>query len=121
MPPVPVPVPVPVPELPLMPVPLELPLMPVPLSPEVPLEVLGFLACFFLVDLFGVVEVVPWSPLVLEAPVWLLPDWELAPVWLPWSAEPLVCAWAASPPNIAATTEAPSRPFNNLFIFMSIS
>jgi hypothetical protein len=56
---------------------------------------------------------------VVDAPVWLLPDWEGLPA--SWSAVLGVCAWAASPPHIAATTDAPSRPFNNLFIFMSIS
>jgi hypothetical protein len=54
---------------------------------------------------------------VADAPVWLLPDWDFAPA--SWSVE--VCAWTPTPPNIAATTETPSRPFNNLFIFMSIS
>jgi hypothetical protein len=30
-------------------------------------------------------------------------------------------AWTVVAPNMAAATEAPSRPFNSLFIFMSIS
>jgi len=34
---------------------------------------------------------------------------------------PLVCACASTAPNIAIATEAPSRPFSNLFIFMSLS
>jgi signal-induced proliferation-associated 1 like protein 3 len=130
--------PVPDPELPLMPLeplePLELPLMPLePLVPlELPLmplsllplwlELLCFLPCFFLLLLSVVDELVPWSPLVPDAPVWLLPDCELCPVELPlWSLEPLVWALATSAPHIAAATEAPNRPFNNLFIFMTLS
>ncbi|GAB3382037.1 hypothetical protein GCM10027317_28340 [Massilia agri] len=33
----------------------------------------------------------------------------------------LDCAWTVVAPNMAAATEAPSRPFSSLFIFMSIS
>jgi signal-induced proliferation-associated 1 like protein 3 len=33
----------------------------------------------------------------------------------------LLCAWALPTPNIAIANEAPSRPFSNLFIFMSLS
>jgi signal-induced proliferation-associated 1 like protein 3 len=33
----------------------------------------------------------------------------------------LFCAWALPTPNIATATEAPSKPFSNLFIFMSLS
>jgi signal-induced proliferation-associated 1 like protein 3 len=33
----------------------------------------------------------------------------------------LLCAWALPTPNIAIATVAPSRPFSNLFIFMSLS
>jgi len=46
-------------------------------------------------------------------------DCELA--LLPPEVLPLVCACAFIVPNIAIATEAPSRPFSNLFIFMSIS
>jgi hypothetical protein len=59
---------------PLMPVPLLLPLMPLPLSPEVLLEELCFLPCFFLLLFWGVVVLVPWSLLMPDAPDWLPPD-----------------------------------------------
>jgi signal-induced proliferation-associated 1 like protein 3 len=118
----------PLPEVPLAPdepVPLPLldePLVPPELDPPVALpelpepveplllepELLCFFDCFFLLD-FWVDDEPPevWSDceLALLPPV----DDEL----------PLVCAWAA--PHIARATEAPSRPFSNLFIFMSLS
>ncbi|KQV52574.1 hypothetical protein ASC93_03990 [Massilia sp. Root335] len=52
-----------------------------------------------------------------------LPDvaWSCAVALLPVDALPLVCAWAFTVPNIATVTAAPSRPFSNLFIFMSHS
>jgi hypothetical protein len=52
--------------------------------------------------------------------VWLVVALEL------WSAEVwpevlLDCAWTFTEAHIAAATEAPSKAFNSLFIFMSIS
>jgi signal-induced proliferation-associated 1 like protein 3 len=118
--PVPVPmlplpeVPVPVPMLPLPEVPLEPPMLPLPELPE-PVEplllepelLLCFFDCFFLLDLW--VDDVPvlWSCAL--APVPLVDEL------------PLVCAWTFTAPNIAMATDAPSRPFSNLFIFMSLS
>jgi hypothetical protein len=46
-------------------------------------------------------------------------DWSCAVALLPLD-EP-VCACAPAVPNIAAVTATPSRPFSNLFIFMSLS
>ena len=49
-------------------------------------------------------------------PLWLLPvvaDWPWV-VLVDW-------AWTAVAPNMAAATEALSRPFSSEFIFMSIS
>lgn len=69
-------------------------------------------------DCMPVLPEVPEVPPV--APLWL----EVEPLWpeLPlWSDVPLDCAWTVMALNIAATTEAPNRPFNNLFIFMPIS
>jgi len=42
---------------------------------------------------------------------------------LPPPDDPLLldCAWALTDPSIAMATEAPSRPFSSLFIFMSLS
>jgi hypothetical protein len=105
-----------------MPLPLVPPLMPLPLVPpwlEPLLEVLCFLLCFFLLLLWVVEAPLLWSPMVPVAPLWL-PDVLLAPVPL-WSVLLPDCAWTGSELNIAATTEAPSKPFNTLFIFMSIS
>jgi signal-induced proliferation-associated 1 like protein 3 len=113
---------VPVPMLPLVPeVPDEpdvpciswLPLDDVPLlveplllEPVLMLLELLFLWCFFLLCFLWVgVADVAWSCAVALLPV----------------AELLVCAWAFIVPNIATVTAAPSRPFNNLFIFMSLS
>jgi signal-induced proliferation-associated 1 like protein 3 len=111
--PLPVPVPVPIDPLlldePLVPSMLPLlellePVVPLLLEPEL---LLCFLACFFLVDFLWVgVLVVLWSCAVALVPVEELP---------------LVCAWAVTAPHIAIATDAPSRPFNNLFIFMSLS
>jgi signal-induced proliferation-associated 1 like protein 3 len=84
------------------------PLLPEPLEPVLPLEWL-FVLCFFLLDfLVDVLPDVPWS------------DCELALV-SPVDELPLVWAWACVDPSIAIATEAPSRPFRNLFIFMSLS
>jgi hypothetical protein len=55
-------------------------------------------------------------------PLWLLPLVEPVLALVPdWPAVLLDCAWTAVAPNMAATTEALSRPFSSLFIFMSIS
>lgn len=81
---------------------------PLLVEPLVPLEPLlvDFLWCFFLLCFLwvGVLDVA-WSCAVALLPV----------------AELLVCACAFMVPNIATVTAAPSRPFNNLFIFMSLS
>jgi signal-induced proliferation-associated 1 like protein 3 len=98
------------PLVPMLPLP-EVPpceLLPDPLLPELLLpELPCFLDCFFLLELLDE-PLEPWScELALLPP---LVD-EL----------PLVCAWAVIAPHIATATEAPSRPFSNLFIFMSLS
>jgi signal-induced proliferation-associated 1 like protein 3 len=111
LPEVPVPVPMlPLPEVPLpmlSPVELELePVEPLLLEPEL---LLCFFECFFLLDLWvDEVPVVLWSCAV-------------ALVVSPVEELPLVCAWAFTVPNIAMATDAPSRPFSNLFIFMLLS
>jgi hypothetical protein len=53
----------------------------------------------------------------------LLVDWSACALALASPVEEalLLCAWALPMPNIATATEAPSIPFSNLFIFMSIS
>ena len=51
-------------------------------------------------------------------PLWLVPVVAEVP---DWPAVLLDCAWTVVAPNMAAATEAPSRPFSSLFIFMSIS
>jgi signal-induced proliferation-associated 1 like protein 3 len=78
----------------------------VPLEPVLELELL-FLWCFFLLCFLwvGVLDVA----------------WSCAVALLSVDELPLVCAWAFIVPNIATVTAAPSRPFNNLFIFMSLS
>ena len=54
-------------------------------------------------------------------PLWLVPV-ALVPALVPdWPAAVPDCAWTVVAPNMAAATDAPSRPFNSLFIFMSIS
>jgi hypothetical protein len=59
---------------------------------------------------------------VLDAPVWLLPDMDFVSLAVPlWPEVSVVCACTPSAPHIATASDAPSRPFNNLFIFMSIS
>jgi len=88
-----------------MPEPLDEPVLPLLLEPEL---LLCFFA-FFLLDLWVVDLPVVWS------------DCELALVVSPVEELPLVCACAFMVPNIAIATEAPNRPFSNLFIFMSIS
>jgi len=40
---------------------------------------------------------------------------------LPVDELPLVCACALAAPSIAIATDAPIRPFSNLFTFMSLS
>jgi hypothetical protein len=99
-----------------MPLPLVPPVL--PLEPLVPpwldplLVLCFFLLCFFLLVL----------PLVELPLLWslVMPDVLLAPVLL-WPEVLSVCACTGSAPHIAATTEAPNRPFSSLFIFMSIS
>jgi hypothetical protein len=64
-------------------------------------------------------------PLWPDMPLWpeVLPLWPDMPLWpevLPLWPD-VDCAWTVKALNIAATTEAPNRPFNNLFIFMPIS
>jgi signal-induced proliferation-associated 1 like protein 3 len=71
-------------------------------------ELLCFFVCFFLLDLW-----------VDEVPV--LWSCGVALVVSPVEELPLVCAWAFTVPNIAMATDAPSRPFSSLFIFMSLS
>jgi signal-induced proliferation-associated 1 like protein 3 len=86
--------------------------MPDPLEPEVPellLPLEPFFWCFFLVDFLC--DELPWV-------VWS--DCELAPV-PPVDELLLVWAWAFTAPHIATATEAPSKPFSSLFIFMSFS
>ena len=55
-------------------------------------------------------------------PLWLVPAvvpvLDVVPAW---PAVPVDWAWTVVAPNMAAATEAPSRPFSSLFIFMSIS
>ena len=127
----PVPVPVPPPEVPLLPlVPIEplpevpvpppvLPLVALPEEPDVvpelllPLLVLEEPLCFFCFFLLECLVVsVCWSPDADEPVACELPDWP---------AVLLDCACAFTETAIAAATEAPSRPFNSLCIFMSIS
>jgi signal-induced proliferation-associated 1 like protein 3 len=87
---------------------LLLPVEPWPLEPL--LELLwGFLDFFFAL---WVVDV------LLPAPVWSCDVALVPPVE---ELLPLVCAWAFMAPHIATATDAPSRPFSNLFIFMSLS
>jgi signal-induced proliferation-associated 1 like protein 3 len=104
----PLPLPPDVEPLPMLPLPMlsALPELLEPLEPELPL-LPCFLVCFFLLDLW-VVDELPllWSCAVAPG----------SPV-----DELLVCAWAFTAPNIAMATEAPNRPFNTLFIFMSLS
>jgi hypothetical protein len=107
---------------PLPPAPLELlePLVPMLPLPEVPpddeplapLELLPLclLLCFFLVEC-----------LLDEPPVEDASDCDEAPVPPPVDDVLLDCAWAFIAPDIASTTEAPSRPFSNLLVFMSLS
>jgi hypothetical protein len=149
VPPVPVPVPIEplvplVPEVPLVPlvppvmplplVPLALPLPLVPIEPvlEAPLELL--------VPPVPLLPLVWWDLLLsffcflleLVVPLLELPEvWSLAcaPVCEPvrpdalpvWSVVLLVCALTLNEVAIAAATEAPSRPFKSLCIFMFIS
>jgi signal-induced proliferation-associated 1 like protein 3 len=88
-------------------------LLPVePLALE-PLLVLLCLWCFFLVDFLCVDEV-----LVLPVPVWSCAVALVSPLV---EELPLVCACAFMAPHIATATDAPNRPFSNLFIFMSLS
>jgi signal-induced proliferation-associated 1 like protein 3 len=108
-----VPVPVPVLEEPLVLVsPMLEPLVELPelvepllLEPEL---LLCFFVCFFLLDFLAGDLLVAWSA------------WALALV-SPVVEALLLCAWALPIPNIAIATDAPSRPFSNLFIFMSLS
>jgi signal-induced proliferation-associated 1 like protein 3 len=88
-------------ELPELP---ELPLMSLPLEPEL---LLCFFECFFLLDL--------WCDLLVDWSAWALAL--VSPV----CEALLLCAWALPAPNIAIAIDAPSRPFSNLFIFMSLS
>ncbi|QNA87741.1 hypothetical protein G4G28_03340 [Massilia sp. Dwa41.01b] len=84
----------------------ELPLWELPLCELLPCFLLRF--CFFLVE-----DVVPVS----ELPLWLL-------ACEPEPLEPEVlldCACAPKEATIAAATDALSRPFNSLCIFMSFS
>jgi signal-induced proliferation-associated 1 like protein 3 len=87
---------------------LELPESVVPLLLLEPELLLCFFVCFFLLDLWVGVVVVLLSCAV-------------ALVGSAVEELPLVCAWAFTVPNIAMATDAPSRPFSNLFIFMSLS
>jgi hypothetical protein len=135
LPPVP-----PVPLEPLLPVPIEPlePLLPLPIEPLVPLvplvasEPLCFL-CFlwaffgFSLSLLVVVALdeLPalWSPICeplepLCCPVVLLAPLVPPP---PCPAVLLDCAWTVKPLNIAATTDAPSKPFKSLVVFISFS
>jgi hypothetical protein len=74
-------------------------------------------------------EVPPLVPLWPDmSPLWpdMPPLWpDMPPLWpdvLPlWPDVLLDCAWTLRALNIAATTEAPNRPFDNLFVFMPIS
>jgi signal-induced proliferation-associated 1 like protein 3 len=89
------------------------PLVEEPLEPVVPELLLPlepfFLWLFFFVDFLW--DELPWV-------VWS--DCELALV-PPVDELPLVWSWAFTAPHIATAREAPSKPFSNLFIFMSIS
>ncbi|WP_162600558.1 hypothetical protein [Massilia sp. WG5] len=93
-------------EVPLVPPMLLLdPVLPVLLEPELPL---CFFACFFLLDLCVEDLLVDWTACALAL---------VSPV----VDALLLCAWALPTPNIAIATDAPSKPFSNLFIFMSLS
>jgi hypothetical protein len=94
--------------------PLDEPFMPLDELPDwlLPLDLLLCDDDFFLPDLFIDDEPVDDEPML---------DWSCAVALVPLD-EPLpACAWAFMEPHIATTTDAPSRPFNTLFIFMSLS
>jgi hypothetical protein len=137
----------PVPLLPLAPLPvplaplvslslggLPLPIDPLdpllPAAPLAPLEVLSFL-CFLSFLCLGSAWLEPVVALLELPELWSLICEPLAPlccsVLLVAAAgsvpvRPAVlldCACTVSPLNIAATTDAPNRPFKSLFVFMS--
>jgi signal-induced proliferation-associated 1 like protein 3 len=79
---------------------------------------------------FSVCE--PVAPLAELPLLWSLMLEPVLPLWLLVPVAPLVvlplcpavlldCACTLIALNIAAATDAPSRPFSNLFVFMSIS
>jgi signal-induced proliferation-associated 1 like protein 3 len=78
---------------------------PLLLEPEL---ALCFLWCFFLLCFLVDDLLVAWSACALAL---------VSPV----VDALLLCAWALPIPNIATATEAPRRPFSNLFIFISLS